>query len=191
MPGRDQLRVQSPRLFTRVSFSPDGSLFAAAESRGVVTVFDVEGYQQKGNRKLRERFQVGHEGRQYVVYVDFSSDSTHVLTTGYDFTIRQWDANNGALRHTMETVREGQAAVYSPDGSRIISVTLDETIQLWDAANGKRLDSIQGTDHAVRGLALSPDGRSLATFGEDKVVKFWIVNKESVKGIATKPGAGK
>ena len=91
----------------------------------------------------------------------------------------------------METVREGQAAVYSPDCSRIISVTLNETIQLWDAANGKQLDRIQGTDHGIRGLALSPDGRSLATYGEDKVVKIWSVNKESVKGITTKPGAGK
>jgi WD40 repeat protein len=186
----DQLRVQSPRLFTRVAFSPNGSLFAAAESRGVVTVFDVEGYQQKGNRRLRERFQVGHEGRQYVVYVNFSSDSTHVLTTGYDFTIRQWDRKNGALQHTMETVREGQVAVYSPDDSRIISVTQNETIQLWEAANGKLLDSIQGTDHGIRGLALSPNGRSLATFGEDKVVKIWNVNKESVKGITTKPSVG-
>lgn len=187
----DQLRVESPRLFTRVSFSPDGNLFAAAESRGVVTVFDVEDDQKTASRKLRGRFQVGHEGRQYVAYVDFSSDSSQVLTTGYDFTIRQWDTKTGALQHTMETVSEGQAAVYSSDDSRIISVTQNETIQLWDAATGKLLDSVKGTDHEIRGLALSPNGRSLATFGEDKVVKIWIVNKESVKGITAKTRLGK
>ena len=54
-----------------------------------------------------------------------------------------------------------------------MSVTFDETIQLWDAAKGTLLATAAGTDKGVRSMALSADGKTVATCGEDKLVKLW------------------
>ena len=66
-----------------------------------------------------------------------------------------------------------RAAAYLPGGERIVSVTFEETIQLWDATKGTLLATTSGMDKGVRSMVLSTDGKTLATCGEDKVIKLW------------------
>ena len=44
---------------------------------------------------------------------------------------------------------------------------------MWDAAKGTLLATAAGTDKGVRSMALSTDGKTVATCGEDKVIKLW------------------
>lgn len=57
------------------------------------------------------------------------------------------------------------AVAFSADGRLLASGSVDGRIILWDAKTGRVLRSLSVAKSAVRGAALSPDGRWLATTG--------------------------
>jgi WD40 repeat protein len=70
-------------------------------------------------------------------------------------------------------------AVFSPDGRFIASVSLDGTARIWEvdstgiSAQGKIIGVTRTHSLGVLCAAFSADGNSLATGGEDNVIKIW------------------
>ena len=46
-------------------------------------------------------------------------------------------------------------------------------MQIWDAATGKTLRILTGHTSYVCGVAYAPDGKTLATAGDDDTVRIW------------------
>lgn len=93
-------------------------------------------------------------------------------TGGADQTIRTFDS---AGKQTLNFLaHEGRVAalIYFPDGRRIISAG-DKTVKFWNSDDGSLENSLDAHDKEVLCIALSPDGRILASGGADNLVKLW------------------
>jgi WD40 repeat protein len=66
-------------------------------------------------------------------------------------------------------------ALFSADGRRLAtsssSANRDPVLRIWDVTSGKELSSI--TDRSLNRIALSPDGKVVASAGSSSVIVFW------------------
>jgi WD40 repeat protein len=61
---------------------------------------------------------------------------------------------------------------FSPD-QRQLALGSGADIVVWDAVTGKELRQLKGHKEAVTGLAFAPDGKSLASAGQDRTLILW------------------
>src|SRR5262249_19069833 len=72
----------------------------------------------------------------------------------------------------------------TPDGKQLVSASLDRTLKLWDGATGNLVREFKAYDEkkfpkghhdGVFCLAISPDGKRLATDSSDRSLKLWNI----------------
>ena len=98
-----------------------------------------------------------------------------------------WDASTGKRLRTLETGAASSDMEFSRDGSRLANTTVDErgyAIRLWDWPAG--VETLKLRDSGLR-VALSPDGRLVATVRPRQPVPFvhvWALDPELLLRIA-------
>ncbi len=67
------------------------------------------------------------------------------------------------------------ALTFSPDGEIVVSggSSNDPTLKFWSVATGKEIEKIRAQRTAVMKVAISPDGKTLVTTGEDAGINIW------------------
>jgi len=137
-----------------VAWSPDGTMFAAADAKGSVAIFDAA---------TGEQVQViaGHDER--VNGIAFSPDGTLLGTTGDDGFAKVWDLATGRELHALESdspaPRDAVAPSFSPDGSLFAAgwwVT-EHPIRLLDLATGAVVQEISTVQSPVS-TSFDPSG---------------------------------
>ena len=132
--------------------------------------------------------------------VAFSPDGLRLASGSWDGTVKVWDAQTGGLMVQREGPGGRIARVaFSPDGKRLAAGSSagggpgmtgadgPGVLQIWDATLGESLRTIRGHDGLIR-MAFSPDGRRLATVGDDKELKVW--DAETGREVGTFRGHG-
>ncbi|NET41957.1 AAA-like domain-containing protein [Okeania sp. SIO2B3] len=116
----------------------------------------------------------GHEDR--VFGVTFSPDGETIATASADNTVKLW-SRQGNLLQTLTS-------------------HADNTVKLW-SRQGNLLQTLTSHEDNVRGVAFSPDGKTIATASADNTVKLWSQkgkllqtlsdHEDTVRGVAFSP----
>src|SRR5207302_184973 len=104
----------------------------------------------------------------------FTPDGSRILSSGWDGTLRLWDAATGTQLRVQEKLGTTCMAL-APDGQRAaVGTDRDGSLKVWSLADWREEHSIPGPSAgAVHGVAWSPDGGRLVSCGPDMAVHLW------------------
>jgi WD40 repeat protein/DNA-binding SARP family transcriptional activator len=157
--------------------SPDGRSFALGSQAGRVRLLDLESGQI---RQLRGR----HEGP--VFRMRFTRDGRTLVTSGEQGQLFAWDAERGSIAQRFEGHTGGIGGLdITRDGRTLITASDDTRAILWDLVGDRRLDRRFAVGprfdafQTARGIAVSPDGRTLALTHSDGAVD--LINTRTLR----------
>jgi hypothetical protein len=110
--------------------------------------------------------------------VAFSPNSRRIVAGGVGRTVSVWDAATGREELTLKGHSDRVMFTgFAPNGQRLVTSGFDDgTTRVWDTASGQELLTLNG--HLA--LALSPDGRRLASGGDPPARLIEIATAEQV-----------
>lgn len=172
--------LQHPNLVNAVAFDKTGTLLATGGQDGVLRIWDVS--KKDSQPKAINAHVPPQPAQPRAIYaVVWTPDAKQVITGSDDKSIKIFDVADGKL------VREIKPGSEKPP-------TADEVKKLAPAvAGGAQVPSLNsppppGHTDQVYSLAITPDGKFLASGSADKTVKLWnVATGELVRSFVT-PG---
>jgi WD40 repeat protein/predicted Ser/Thr protein kinase len=148
-------------------FSPDGrTLMTSTASPRQFTLWDTMTWE------ARCLSQDPPGGPQYFA---FSPDGSLLATPmGGKMSTIIWNMPAGTTNTVIPCRTNARGATFSPDGT-MLAINTFEDIELYEARSWKPLGTLKGHEHVINGIAFAPDGKILASVGNEGSVRLWSV----------------
>lgn len=191
--GKDFFRLEPPeRWIPCLAPSPDGKKLAAADWDEVIRLWDAATGKERG---------AAPDQAGVVGCVAFSPDGRLLASGGIDRGIRLWDPATG---RQVGLLKGGESPVtsvdFSRDGRHLASIS-EEFLRVWDLSTGEVVHRIETSYiYHYAGVACSPDGKSVAAWGDVNWVRKWTIQgqepreewaAQGAKGHGTSYGTGR
>jgi len=102
--------------------------------------------------------------------VAFSADRRWLASSASDGSVQIWDTTTG--RQHLRVMAYAWAVIFSTDGRWLVTSGRRKT-QIWDTTTGQQRLSVKHKSSRDHALALTPDGRWLATGSPGNAVRIW------------------
>jgi WD40 repeat protein len=192
-----ELATEGGKDASPVAFSPDGKKLSSGSKTGTIRIWNL-------NEDAPPIVIEKAHGRDDIVALAFTSDSAGIISGGSRFEDRNgkttavsevylWNVADGSkLREFVFPFQEllgGACIALSADGSTLVSSHFQWTIA-WDTQTGEAIRVIPLDERTFRGgrshgLAVSPDGRIVASIAHEHKIELWSI--ESGEPIFTQP----
>jgi WD40 repeat protein len=140
-----------------VAFSPDGQTMLTGSFDHTARLWNARTGEPLG-APLLHQFGV-HDAV-------FSPDGKAVLTGCWGPSVRRWRVSpRHPERRVLAHPRRLEAVAFRPGGKVVVTGSIDRKVRFWDVASGQLRDKPRLALGPVRGLAFSPDGKTLAVVG--------------------------
>ncbi len=136
-----------------LAFSPDGKTLASGAQDRTIKLWDVE---------TGSLIHTLADSISFVETLAFTPDGKVLASSGrFDETVQLWDVGMGKPVETLVDYGEVWAQVISP--ANVVFATSGNEIQLWNINTGRQERTIKGHKDDIFFLALSADGKTLAS----------------------------
>ena len=161
------INIEKKRIWD-IDISPDGKSIASASEQDIVKLAKLDNPLLKVLRSHSEP----------IIDVTFIPQSKRIATASDDRTVKLW-GEDGSLLTTFQSPQDSVLGIAtSGDGSKLISGHWNGAINILRVDNLNQpqihLDkTIKGHKVGVWRIAVSPNGKIIATASEDKTAKLW------------------
>jgi hypothetical protein len=152
------------------AISPDGSRTAWGYANGQVHLSDPNG----GN------FQILNVGA--VQSLAFAPGGRLLASGNADKLVRLWEVGGRQVRRFEGLEAVPYRLTFSANGKTLAAMASGGmTVRVWDVERGRVRRQLTALRAPITGLALSPDGKTLATAGDDGKARLWNVAVRDVE----------
>jgi WD40 repeat protein/tetratricopeptide (TPR) repeat protein/uncharacterized caspase-like protein len=167
------------------SFSPDGNTLIAKDVNGAIQYLSLEGKEilapndNNSFRLLPCSSYTGGSSYSPNRQIKASWDYEGFIRLLYLDNQRQWQEIWKVQAHRGGNDGAIYCVHFSPDGQMFASVSSDKTMKLW-SVEGKAIKRFQAHNSKINSVRFSPDGKSLASAG-DEGIKIWSLEGKELK----------